>query len=174
LKGKEPVVITVREIISRLSLQPHPEEGGYFRETYRSKETVSGEALPHRFSGQRSLGTAIYYLLTPETFSSLHRLQSDEVFHFYLGDPVEMLQLHPDGSGRTVTLGGDLLNGMEPQILIPKGVWQGARLAQEGRFALMGTTVAPGFDYADYEQGDRSALIVAYPQFEKQIVALTG
>jgi uncharacterized protein len=166
-------MITAREIISRLGLQPHPEEGGFFRETYRSKETVPGEALHSRYGGARSLGTAIYYLLTPETFSSLHRLQSDEVFHFYLGDPVEMLHLHPDGTGKTVLLGPDLLAGMEPQVLVPRGVWQGARLAKGGRFALMGTTVAPGFDYDDYEHGNRGDLVAAYPMFERQIIALT-
>src|SRR5581483_11176343 len=97
--------------------------------------------------------TAIYYLLTPDTVSAMHRLATDEIFHFYLGDPVEMLQLRPDGSHRVAILGPDLDAGQRPQIVVPRGVWQGARLVPGGRFALLGTTVAPGFDYADYETG---------------------
>jgi predicted cupin superfamily sugar epimerase len=114
-------MLTADKIIALLNLKPHPEEGGYFVETYRSSETLSEKALPSRYKGVRSFGTAIYYLLTPETFSTIHRLQSDEIFHFYLGDPVEMLQLWPDGSGRILILGTDIMNGMKPQAVIPKG-----------------------------------------------------
>ncbi|OGG52772.1 MAG: hypothetical protein A3F84_10045 [Candidatus Handelsmanbacteria bacterium RIFCSPLOWO2_12_FULL_64_10] len=165
--------MTVEQIKALLSLEPHPAEGGYFAETYRSGERIPKDALPARYGDARSLGTAIYYLLTPETFSAVHRLRSDEVFHFYLGDPVEMLQLWPDGSGRTVTLGSDILNGMRPQVVVPKGAWQGSRLMPGGRFALLGTTVAPGFDFADYEAGGREALVSAYPRFRDLIIALT-
>jgi predicted cupin superfamily sugar epimerase len=129
--------------------------------------------LPSRYSGPRAFGTCIYYLLTPTTFSAMHRLQSDEIFHFYLGDPVEMLQLWPDGSGKIVTLGSDLQAGMHPQVIVPRGVWQGARLVAGGKFALLGCTVAPGFDFADYEHGRREELIRDYPQFRERIVALT-
>src|SRR6266404_1472583 len=94
---------TAEELIRHLGLVPHPKEGGYFRETYRSAESYAG--LPPRYAGPRSAGTAIYYLLTPNTYSALHRLQTDEIFHFYLGDPVRMLQLDADGKGRTVVLG---------------------------------------------------------------------
>jgi hypothetical protein len=102
-------MITADQIIALLNLTPHPKEGGYFRETYRSSETVSEKTLPRQYEGIRSFATAIYYLLTPETFSAIHRLQSDEIFHFYLGDPVEILQLWPDGTGRILVLGSDLL-----------------------------------------------------------------
>ncbi len=156
-----------------LNLRPHPAEGGFFAETYRSDERLAGEALPTRYGGARAFGTAIYYLLTPETFSTMHRLASDEVFHFYLGDPVEMLHLFPDGTGRIVTLGPDLEAGMRPQAIVPRGAWQGARLVPGGRFALLGTTVAPGFDFADYEAGPREALLRTYPAFRDCIVALT-
>lgn len=166
-------MLTADQIRAILGLEPHPAEGGYFAETYRATETISGPALPERYGGSRAVATAIYYLLTPETFSEMHRLASDEVFHFYLGDPVEMLQLHPDGRGEVVTLGSDILNGMRPQVVVPAGVWQGARLRPGGAFALLGTTVAPGFEYQDYTSGERDVLLEAYPAFANQIVALT-
>jgi len=166
-------MLTADKIIALLNLKPHPEEGGYFVETYRSSETISEKALPSRYKGVRSFGTAIYYLLTPETFSTMHRLQSDEIFHFYLGAPVEMLQLWPDGSGRILILGTDIMNGMKPQVVIPKGVWQGARLFKDGKFALLGTTVSPGFDFSDYEFGHRDELVKSYPKFRELIIALT-
>jgi len=166
-------MLTAYQIIALLNLTPHPKEGGYFRETYRSSETILEKALPSKYQGIRSFGTAIYYLLTPETFSSIHRLHSDEIFHFYLGDPVEMLQLRPDGSGRVLIMGSDILNGMQPQVVVPRGVWQGAKLIKDGKFALLGTSVSPGFEFIDYESGRRDDLIKAYPQFQDLIIALT-
>ena len=159
------------ELIRHLGLVPHPKEGGFFRETYRSAQSYSG--LPTRYHGPRSAGTAIYYLLTPTTFSALHRLQSDEIFHFYLGDPVRMLQLDPDGQGRTVVLGSDVLNGQHLQIVVPRGIWQGSLLEPGGAFALLGCTVAPGFEYIDYEAGNRQALLAQYPVFADLIKKLT-
>jgi predicted cupin superfamily sugar epimerase len=176
------------EIIALLKLKPHPKEGGFYSETYRAGETIPASVLPARYAGPRAFGTCIYYLLTASTFSAMHRLQSDEIFHFYLGDSVEMLQLLPDGTGKTVVLGSDLRIGMQPQVIVPRGVWQGSRLVAggppswstreplrrgEGKFALLGCTVAPGFDFADYEQGRRSDLIGSYPKFREKIVALT-
>jgi len=165
--------MTAEEIIALLKLKPHPKEGGFYSETYRAGETIPANVLPTRYSGQRAFGTCIYYLLTASTFSAMHRLQSDEIFHFYLGDPVEMLQLLPDGTGKTVILGSDLRSGMQPQVIVPRGVWQGSRLVAGGKFALLGCTVAPGFDFADYEHGRRSELIASYPEFRERIVALT-
>jgi predicted cupin superfamily sugar epimerase len=164
--------MTADEIIARLRLQPHPKEGGFFRETYRADEHIAVAALPDRYPGPRSLSTAIYYLLTPETCSVLHRLRGDEVFHFLAGDPVEMLQLLPDGSGRTVILGADLAAGMEPQVIVPAGVWQGSRLQAGGAWALLGATVAPGFEYEDYESADGATLGAASPAFRSQIGVL--
>ena len=103
-----------QSIIEHLNLKPLPFEGGYFRETYRSDETVAQTGLPSRYTGEKHFGTAIYYLITPDSVSALHRIKSDEVFHFYLGDPVTMLQLHPDGTGKTVVLGNDLEKGQFP------------------------------------------------------------
>jgi hypothetical protein len=163
----------VAALIARLGLTPHPREGGWFVETYRSDERIARDALAARYGGERSLGTAIYYLLTAATFSEMHRLAGDEIFHFYLGDPVEMLLLRPEGTGAMVLLGPDLVAGMRPQLVVPRGVWQGARLREGGRFALLGTTVAPGFEYADYETGARADLLAAYPTHAPMIVALT-
>lgn len=163
--------MTADDLIRTLALQPHPKEGGYFRETYRAAE--SSLALPSRYQGPRAASTAIYYLLTPTTFSALHRLQTDEIFHFYLGDPIRMLQLDEDGQGRVVTLGPDVMNGQQLQVVVPRGVWQGSCLEPGGKFALMGCTVAPGFDYADYETGDRAALCAQYPAFTEMIKKLT-
>lgn len=160
-------------IKSLLNLVPLQIEGGYFSETYRSPETIAAEALPARYAAARSFGTAIYYLLEPGTFSELHRVASDELFHFYLGDTVEMLQLSPDGSSRVVRIGSNLEAGELPQIVVPHGVWQGARLAEGGSFALMGCTVCPGFDYADYERGARELLTVQYPAERERIEKLT-
>jgi predicted cupin superfamily sugar epimerase len=165
--------MTADEIRSLLRLVPHPAEGGWFAETYRSSETIGAGGLPDRYPGPRSLGTAIYYFLTAGTFSAMHRLRSDEIFHFYLGDPVEMLLLRPDGSGDIVTLGPDLHAGMRPQVVVPREVWQGSRLRAGGAWALLGTTVAPGFDHADYETGRREALLTAYPRFRERILQLT-
>jgi predicted cupin superfamily sugar epimerase len=148
-------------VIDRLGLIPHPEEGGHFRETYRAPETIAAD--PVRYQGSRSFSTAIYYLLTPQTFSHMHLLESDEIFHFYAGDPVEQLLLHPNGAAQTVILGPDLFAGQEPQHLVPARVWQGARLAPGGRWALLGCTVAPGFDFADYHHGTRQALAEGWP-----------
>jgi uncharacterized protein len=166
-------MLTAQRIIDRLQLVPLTIEGGLFRESYRSQLSIPAESLPRHYTGDRSVSTAIYYLITPETFSVMHRVKSDEIFHFYAGDPVEMLQLWPNGSGRVLTIHNDLANPCEPQIVVPAGVWQGCRLTSGGRWALMGCTVAPGFDYADYEVGNRDELPSAYPQFADQITALT-
>jgi predicted cupin superfamily sugar epimerase len=94
--------------------------------------------------------------------SKLHRLRSDEIFHFYAGDPVEMLLLR-DGSGEVVTLGADLAHEMRPQVIVPRGVWQGCRLRPGGLWALMGTTVSPGFAYEDFEMGSSAELAALHP-----------
>jgi predicted cupin superfamily sugar epimerase len=165
---------TAEELIALLRLQPHPREGGYFRETYRSGDVLPAAALPPHYRGQRCAGTAIYYLLTPNTCSALHRLGSDEIFHFYLGGPVRMLQLFPDGQGKEIILGPDLLQGQSVQVVVPRGVWQGSVLEPGGDFALLGCTVAPGFEYADYESAGRADLLARYPDFKELITRLTA
>jgi len=162
-------VMTAEEMKQLLQLEPLPREGGFFRETYRSRWQVAAECLPEGIRGARSIGTAIYYLITPETYSRLHRLPGTEIFHFYAGDPVVMLQLLPDGTSRSVTLGPDLLGGQQPQVVVRGHVWQGCKLVPGGEWALMGTTMSPGFDYADYESADRGQLLVQYPGAAERI-----
>jgi predicted cupin superfamily sugar epimerase len=166
---------TAREIIAALRLEPHPIEGGFFRETYRSEGSIPNAGLPPPYQGRgsRSLGTAIYYLLTADTFSEMHRLPTEEVFHVYLGGPARMLQLSPDRSGREVLLGTDVLAGHQPQVVVPAGVWQGTCLEPGVGFILLGATMAPGFDYADYESGVREELLARYPSHGELIVRLT-
>lgn len=142
-------------------------EGGHFRQTYVSTEKVQLER------GMRTVATAIYYLLEEGTFSEMHLLRSDEVFHFYLGDQVEMLQLYPDGGSATLVLGPDLAAGQHVQLLVPAGVWQGSRLMQGGKAALLGCTVSPGFDYADYRGGSYEELAEKWPARRDWIRALT-
>ncbi len=164
--------MTADDVIRQLQLEPHPVEGGFFRETYRSTATLPAAVLPqHR--GQRHVSTAIYYLLKPGHVSELHVLPGDEVFHFYLGEPVQMLQLWPDGSGTTVVLGNAIAAGHVPQLVVPAGVWQGARLLGDRGFALLGCTVAPGFDYADYCSTSRADLATKWPAFTEEITRLT-
>lgn len=166
-------MIEAVEVIRLLGLKPHPIEGGWFDETWRAGDILDPAMLPGRYVGPRNAGTAIYYLLTEGAVSALHRLQSDEIFHFYLGDAVEMLKLLPDGSSETMVLGSDLGAGQRPQICVPAQAWQGARLLPGGRFALMGCTVAPGFDYADYEHAtDKQALLSGWPDQRERIEAL--
>lgn len=159
--------MTADDVIRLLDLQPHPVEGGFFRETYRSAATMSARG------GTRSVSTAIYYLLKPGHVSELHVLPGDEVFHFYLGEPVRMLQLWPDGTGRAVILGSDVAAGQLPQVVVPGGVWQGTHLIGNAGFALLGCTVAPGFDYADYTGGSRAELTATWPAFAELIARLT-
>ena len=166
-------MLTVEALRGILGLTPHPVEGGYFAETYRSADRIPAAALPSHYRGARAASTAIYYLLTPDTFSAMHRLTSDEIFHFYLGDPVEMLQLRPDGSHEVVVIGPDLEAGQRPQVVVPRHIWQGARLIPGGRYALLGTTVAPGFDYADYETAPLPTLLATHPTAKSLIIALT-
>ena len=165
--------LTADNIRDILHLQPHPIEGGYFAETYRSELKIPDDVVGPAYAGERLIGTAIFYLLTPETFSALHRLPGDELFHFYLGDPVEMLHLHPDGQSELFTLGQDIAAGMRLQHCVPGRCWQGSRLFSGGSYALLGTTMSPGFDYADYVVGNRETLIRKYPECKEIIAALT-
>ncbi len=164
---------TPEEWIERLGLRPLEDEGGFFRETFRSDETFTPECLPARYGAPRTHYTSIYYLITPTCYSVLHRLKTDEIFHFHAGDPVFMLQLFETGTGRTVRIGNSGAEGIEPQMHVPRRVWQGMRLEAGGKFALLGATVAPGYERADCEIGERSKLVKSYPEFKFQIMNLT-
>ncbi len=165
--------MNAEQLKRHLGLEPLAIEGGYFTQTYRSDVALPASVLPERFEGAHRISTAIYFLLTADTFSPMHRLVGDGIYHFYLGDPVEMLMLEPDGRGRLVRLGQDLAAGMCVQIVVPGGTWQGSRLAAGGEFALMGTTMAPGFESRDFEAGDGEALRAQYPDFGERIRRLT-
>jgi hypothetical protein len=159
--------MTADQIKSLLHLEPHPVEGGWFRRTYTSAGSVELQ------QGRRAQGTAIYYLLEAGTFSEMHVLASDEIFHFYLGDRVEMLQLLADGSSAVFTLGPDLAAGQHVQLVVPAGVWQGTRLIAGGKVALLGCTVTPGFDFADYRNATAEELIAKWPAEAERIRKLT-
>jgi uncharacterized protein len=159
--------MTAEEIKVLLHLEPHPVEGGWYRRTYTSAVSVA------LLGGVRPYGTAIYYLLEEGSFSEMHVLASDEIFHFYLGDPVEMLQLLPNGGSALVSLGPDLSAGQHVQLIVPAGVWQGTRLIDNGKVALLGCTVTPGFDFADYRSGSYDELAAAWPLEAARIKALT-
>jgi predicted cupin superfamily sugar epimerase len=165
-------MLTAEQIRELLQMRPHPIEGGYFAETYRGSSVVPQSLLPG-YPGDRAISTAIYYLLTPDTFSAMHRVRGDEMFHFYLGDPVEMLQLKADGGGEVVLLGADIAARMRLQHTVPGGAWQGSRVRAGGKYALLGTTMAPGFEYEDYHAGQRQDLILRYPEFANLIRSLT-
>ena len=166
-------MLTARKIIEIFKMKPHPSEGGYYVETYRSSEPIAKSALPERYNGDRAFCTSILYLLTSKTVSKLHRLRSDEIFHFYLGRPVLMLLLFPDGSSRLVTLGPDIINGQLPQLVVPKDTWMGCLIQPPGRFALIGTTVSPGFEFDDFTLADRNFLFSQYPSQQDLILKLT-
>lgn len=144
-------------------------------QTYQASEVIPHVALPKRYQRDKRFGTAILYLLTsePDSFSALHKLPTDEVYHFYLGDPLEILLLYPDYSSQKIILGQDVLAGQRVQFVVPRGVWQGSYLLPGGEFALLGTTMAPGFDPTDYLPAKRQELLAAYPQEESLIRKLT-
>lgn len=151
-------------LIAALHLEPLPQEGGYFRATWR------GEG-----------GSAILFLITPDAFSALHRIAQDELWHFYSGDPVEHVQIDARGTVRATRLGADALAGDVPQLLVPRGTWQGARLAPHGEgatrpargFALLGCSLVPAWDERGFELGERTELCRAFPAAADMIRALT-
>ncbi len=154
-------------IVEALGLAPHP-EGGFYRETFRGSLVLEG--LPH--GGPRSAHTAIYFLLPGGTFSALHRVASDEVWHHYEGGPLELHTIDDAGRHEAITLGKDLARGERPQHVVPAGVWQAAR-ASEARHALCGCTVAPGFDFGDFEMPSRGELVRRFPKHEALLARLT-
>jgi predicted cupin superfamily sugar epimerase len=165
----------IEDLIAHFDLQPLPEEGGLFRRTYAADEIIPLQGLPERYAAPKLFGSAIVYLLTSESdsFSALHRLPTDEFYHFYLGDPVELLLLYPNGDGQRVVLGPDVLNGQRVQFTVPRAVWQGSRLIPGGEYALLGTTMAPAYDDDDFELGPRETLLAQYPERAELIAALT-
>jgi predicted cupin superfamily sugar epimerase/mannose-6-phosphate isomerase-like protein (cupin superfamily) len=163
------------QLIAQLKMEKIPVEGCWFAVTYTSTIKLAGDALPARYGSARPAGGAIYALVTREDFSGMHRLKTDEIWHFYAGDPIELLLLHPDGRGEVVVLGSEVLGGQQPQFTVPAGAWMGARPARASAdaYGFFGTTMAPGFDYSDFEVGYRDELQAKYPAQRELIAALT-
>jgi len=164
--------VTAAYWIDKLGLAPHP-EGGFYRETYRSREAVDAHHLPARFGGPRAHSTAIYFLLPGDQVSMLHRIKSDEVWHFYAGGALTLTMMHPDGRLEERRLGPDPERGETFQAVVPAGCWYGAAVGDRGGYALVGGTVAPGFDFADFELGDRATLLATFPRHRETILRLT-
>src|ERR1700757_4054216 len=158
--------------IEKLQLAPHP-EGGYFRQTYRSDVVIAREALPAGFSGARAVSTAIYFLLEGKDFSAFHRLRSDEVWHFYAGSPLVVHVIEPAGSYSSILLGSDPDAGQTFQAVVRAGCWFASHVADWKSWALVGCTVAPGFEFADFEMAKREELSAQYPQHREMIRRLT-
>ena len=166
--------MTADEVKEILGLVKHPREGGWFVRTWESEEFVAATCFDDgRYDCARRTSTAIYYLLEPETFSEMHRLKSDEIFHHYMGSAVEMLQLFEDGSSSRVVIGKNLSAGERPQVVVPRGVWQGSRLSVAEGWALLGCTVSPGFEFADYRSGTAAELVARWPDEAEMIAKLT-
>ncbi len=159
--------------IAKLRLEPHP-EGGYFRQTYCAETMIARDALPLGFGGARAASTAIYFLLEGKTFSAFHRLRSDEVWHFYAGAPLLVHVISPAGEYSCIHLGSDADAGQVFQAVVPAGSWFASHVEDWAAWALVGCTVAPGFDFADFEMGKREELAREYPEYREIIERLTG
>lgn len=163
---------TAQYWIDTLQMTTHV-EGGSFKETYRSKGTIPKSALADAFAGNRSYSTAIYFLLQQGQFSALHRISADEVWHFYEGDPLEVIEIKPSGALTIHLLGRNPEAGEVFQCVIEGGSWFGSRVAAKGEYSLVGCTVAPGFDFADFELANRDSLLNEFPQYHTLIEQLT-
>jgi predicted cupin superfamily sugar epimerase len=163
---------TLATLIETLQLQPHP-EGGYYKETYRSKDIITKDALPEIFNGNRNHSTGIYYLLESKDFSAFHRINQDEMWHFYKGDALILTMISDKGELTTIKIGNDIANDEIPQAVVPKGYWFAAKVEQPESYALLGCTVAPGFDFQDFELAERAKLIAEFPHHKDIITALT-
>ena len=163
----------IEALINHYKLLPHP-EGGFFRQTYSAAEQISKEALPERFEGSRSFSTAIYFLLPQGSFSAFHRIKSDEVWHFYEGCPLNIHVIHPNGQYDCLKLGSNLNNGESYQLVVPANAWFASEpVGAPGTFALVGCTVAPGFDFSDFELAEAEKLVEQYPSHELLIKRLS-
>jgi len=163
---------TIEELKQRLNLQPHP-EGGYYAETYRAQEKIAHSALNSRFSGDRSFSTAIYFLVPAGTFSAFHRIQADEGWHFYYGTPLRVHML-VEGQGYSYQdLGMDFEQGQRPQFVVPHGAWFASEPVSDEGFSLVGCTVAPGFDFEDFEMAEAAQLRSLFPEHTQLVNRLT-
>jgi len=161
-------MISVQQLIEKYQLLPHP-EGGYYSRTYASEDLIAASALPERFDADRLISTAIYFLSDGKNFSAFHRIKSDELWHFYAGDGLQIYVIHPDGRGEILKLGNDLSNDFSFQHVVKAGCWFASKPITENGFSFAGCTVAPGFDFADFELAEKKQLQKEYPQHNKWI-----
>lgn len=162
----------INDLIELLELQPHP-EGGYFKETYRSNGIIPQDCLPEEFSGKRNHSTGIYYLLQSDDFSAFHKINQDEMWHFYSGDALELSMISEDGILSTIHIGSNIKEGQVFQFVVPKQYWFAARVLKPNSYAFLGCTVSPGFDFKDFTLASRIELIKKFPQHRDIIKALT-
>jgi predicted cupin superfamily sugar epimerase len=165
-------MLSVNEVVKHFEMLPHP-EGGFYKETYRSEELIDNKALPQRFTGDRHFSTAIYFLLEKGNFSGFHKIQSDECWHFYAGQTLLIYVLHGNGKLETIQLGNDIVNGEVFQAVVPAGCWFASEPAPNSAFCFVGCTVAPGFDFADFELAKAAELIITYPDHSDVIKRLS-
>lgn len=159
-------------IIKALNLAPHP-EGGYFRETYRSKGEIKQENLGLNFKGNRNYSTCIYFLLISDGFSAFHKIKQDEIWHFYDGSPIMLHLITKDENYSEIIIGRDLNQGQVPQFVVASGTWFAAKVINKKDYSLLGCTVAPGFNFLDFELAKRNDLIAQYPQYKSIITTFT-
>ena len=164
------MVATIEKYIRHFDLKPHP-EGGWYSETYRSADTTTH--LPEGFVGERNFCTAIYFLLSGNNFSAFHRIKSDELWHFYDGDMLQIFVIDENGVLRIIELGKEPDKGQVFQAVVKKGHWFGSRCSVSDGFSLVGCTVSPGFDFRDFEMADRNDLLSQFPQHKDHIIGLT-
>nr|WP_298794871.1 cupin domain-containing protein [uncultured Allomuricauda sp.] len=162
----------IKFLISKFSLKPHP-EGGYFSETYRSEGQIPASTLPSAYSGNRNFSTAIYFLLTSDTFSAFHRINQDEIWHFYSGSPLKLYLISDKGEYSEQDIGNDFSDGQVPQFAVPGGYWFAAKTINPDSFSFVGCTVAPGFDFDDFVLPKRDELLTKFPKHQEIIKRLT-
>jgi predicted cupin superfamily sugar epimerase len=164
---------TADEVKAILGLEPHP-TCGFVAETYRSSLRIPGGALPEAYAGDRPYGSALYFLVAPDAQIVMHRIRSDQLYHHYMGDPLEVLMLYPDGTGTVTTVGSDLAAGQRPQLFVPGDTFHTSRLGPGANYALLASTEWPGVEPPDVEHGDIESLVESYPDMAEHIRAFTG
>jgi uncharacterized protein len=165
--------LSAAQVMELLGLKPHP-TCGFVAETYRSVRQIPASALPPDYAGSRPLGGVLYFLITPQAPVRLHRIRSDQMYHHYLGDPLEVLLLYPGGQSEVRVVGSDLAAGMRPQLLIPGGTFHAGRVRSGSGYALLGTSVWARAEPADVEMGDPAKLTAAFPAARAEIAAFTS
>lgn len=164
--------MTVDTLVKELDLLPHP-EGGFYKETYRSEGKITQACLSPNFSGDRNMATGIYFLIEKGNFSALHKIKSDETWHFYYGDALEVIEINEQGKLNITHIGSNILKGETFQYTVKANTWFGSRVSGNGSFSLVGCTVYPGFDFNDFELAKQQDLIQLFPQHQTIIKELT-